>query len=280
MCPAYAYENRIAICINNECQIYAVDATGRQAGTHHIASARYEDLHSSAAPADVYEAPDGQWTPRMTTYVLAPDYTTFSGYIATLPPWEADLLQHVQLMLDPAYICLDLQIYFYAGTDGSVLFETDGAFEWSLSNTEGERVATAMGPARGADMDLYRAECTGMLSFLRFLVCIAMYANVDDSWWGLVGTDSQSLLNALYAETEAGEDGRKQLAVLDVLDAEWDLLVEIQEALRELPGVDLTYIKGHQDDRVPYDRLPLMAQLNVDADRLAAKYQNLHGAPR
>ena len=43
-----------------------------------------------------------------------------------------------------------------------------------------------------------------------------------------------------YADIEAGEEGRKQIAVLDVLDAEWDLLVEIQDTLRELPGVDLT----------------------------------------
>ena len=56
--------------------------------------------------------------------------------------------------------------------------------------------------------------------------------------------------------------------------------MEIQEALREMPGVDLIYVKGHQEDRVPYDRLPLMAQLNVDADRLAGKYNNEHGASR
>ena len=80
-----------------------------------------------------------------------------------------------------------------------MLFETDGAFGWVLFNsTEGERVASAMGPARGADMDSYRAECTGMLSLLRlFLIRIAMYANWDKKWRGLAGTDSQSLLDAL-----------------------------------------------------------------------------------
>lgn len=45
-----------------------------------------------------------------------------------------------------------------------------------------------------------------------------------------------------------------------------------------MPGVVLTYVKGHQDNRKAYDRLPLMAQLNVDADRLAGKYNREHGA--
>lgn len=63
----------------------------------------------------------------------------------TLQPWEADLLLHVHLLLDPAYISFDLQHYFYAGTDGSVLFETDGALGWMLSNIEGGRVASVMG---------------------------------------------------------------------------------------------------------------------------------------
>ena len=69
------------------------------------------------------------------------------------------------LELDPAYICFDLQLYFYAGgTDGSVKYGTHGSFGWNLSNPEGERMATAMGPSRGSKMDSYRAECTGMLS--------------------------------------------------------------------------------------------------------------------
>ena len=118
-----------------------------------------------------------------------------------------------------------------------------------------------------------------MLSFLRFLIRISTYANSDISWRGLVGTDSQSMLDRLFKK---GTDpsNHKELAILDVLDAEWDLLVEIQHALRELPGADRTYVKGHQDDKKVYAKLPLMAQLNVDADRLSGKYNQDHGARR
>ena len=149
-----------------------------------------------------------------------------------------------------------------------------------LANPEGDRVARAMGPGtRCATMDSNRAECTGMLSFLRFLIQILTHANSDISLRGLVGTDSQSMLDRLFKK---GMDPStpKELAILDVLDAEWDLLVEIQHALRELPGVDLTYVKGLQDDKKEYAKLPVMAQLNVDTDRLAGKYNQVHGARR
>lgn len=91
-----------------------------------------------------------------------------------------------------------------------------------------------------------------MLSFLRFLIRIAMFANKDEQWRGLIGIDSQSLLEALYDNNE--ENSGKQLAYLDVLDAEWDLLVEIHddnEALHNVPKalvVDLIVLAGEIDN--------------------------------
>ena len=280
--PAYIHRNVLAIRVHEEFQIYNTDVAGRQIGPQLKPNLRYEDLHPDANPVEAYEAPDGQWTARKATETITPAgataYDSLDGYFQQLQPWEADLLQHVKLVVDPRYVCFDLQHYFYAGSDGSVKHETNGSFGWIISNTEGERVVSAMGPARCAHMDSYRAECTGMLSLLRFLIRIAIYANMDECWRGLVGTDSQSMLDRLYVKGTSSST--KQLATLDVLDAEWDLLIEIQEALRELPGVDLIYVKGHQDARTRYDRLPLMAQLNVDADRLASTYHQLHGACR
>jgi hypothetical protein len=101
---------------------------------------------------------------------------------------------------------------------------------------------------------------------------------MDEPWRGLVGTDIQSMIDRLYVPGTGNTS--KQLVTLDVLDAEWDLLVEIQDALRELPGVDITDAKGHQDDKRAYASLPLMARLNVDADRLAGQYNQEHGAHR
>ena len=281
-CFAYVRGRQLALRSQDEFQVYNVDGNGRQIGAQHERGIRYSDLHPEAHPAEVYESPDGMWTVKMVTSLVEPDarpvYETFHGYTQTLLPWEADILQNVKLELEPAYICLDLQLYFYAGTDGSVKHGIHGSFGSSLSNPEGDRVATAMGPVRGAQLDSYRAECTGMLSLLRFLMRIAQYTSMEGPWRGLIGTDSQSLLDKVYEDS--GTESNKRFAALDVLDAEWDLLVEIQDALKEMPGVYLIYVKGHQDDRMAYERLPLMAQLNVDAVRLAGTYNKEHDACR
>jgi hypothetical protein len=58
---------------------------------------------------------------------------------------------------------------------------------------------------------------------------------------------------------------------------EWDLLAEIRFALQRLPYVQLVHVKGHQDKHKEYSRLNLRAQLNVDADDLAGKYQQEYG---
>ena len=118
-----------------------------------ISSIRYEDIHPEANPVEVQEAPDGQsWRMSNPTVCVVPpctpSYDSFSSYVHTLTPWESDLLQHVVLDLDPAYISFDLQLYFYAGTDGSVIHETKGAFGWMLSNTEGQRLPSGFLPGR------------------------------------------------------------------------------------------------------------------------------------
>ena len=62
--------------------------------------------------------------------------------------------------------------------------------------------------------------------------------------------------------------------ILDVLCPEWDILIEIQDALEQMSGLRLKFIKGHQDNTLPYAQLPLMARLNVDADALAGRFQD------
>lgn len=42
----------------------------------------------------------------------------------------------------------------------------------------------------------------------------------------------------------------------------------------------LQHIKGHQDKHTNYEYLPLLAQLNVDADTAAGEFQDQHGCAR
>ena len=99
-----------------------------------------------------------------------PSPRTFSEYILRLDPWEVDLLRHTELFQEPHTSCVALQNGFRAGSDGSEKFGTNGAFGWVIRDLEGHRVASGMGPSRGLVMNSYRAECSGMLAILRFLI--------------------------------------------------------------------------------------------------------------
>jgi hypothetical protein len=44
-----------------------------------------------------------------------------------------------------------------------------------------------------------------------------------------------------------------------------------------MPELVLQHVKGHQDRDIPYRRLSLLAQLNVDADAQASRYQRDFG---
>ena len=99
------------------------------------------------------------------------------------------------------------------------------------------QVATGKGPARGPRPSSYRAEAYGLLSILRFFIRLAEFTGRLEQWEGVLVTDSQSVLRTLgggdqtFKETDEPVriDGNK--VVLDVLCPEWDILIEIQEAL-------------------------------------------------
>jgi hypothetical protein len=56
----------------------------------------------------------------------------------------------------------------------------------------------------------------------------------------------------------------------DSLAPDWDIVQEIVSTIALFPKVPrFSHVKGHQDDDIPYEELPLVAQLNVDADSYA-----------
>ncbi len=118
---------------------------------------------------------------------------------------------------------------------------------------------------------------------------MAEYTETLEPWVGIIGTDSQSVLDTLAGKTTENEGYHRchlptrvngDTVTLDPLSADWDVLIEIQHALTLLPGLQLQYVKGHQDRARTVARLPLMAQLNVEADANAAAYQDAYGADR
>ncbi|KAI2494417.1 hypothetical protein MHU86_20100 [Fragilaria crotonensis] len=156
-----------------------------------------------------------------------------------------------------------------------------------LSSLDKERLAFGMGPARGRRPHSYRAEAYGLLSFLQFLIRIREFSGMHEPWVGVVATDSQSVLDTLQLgdsdpqEEELPVDLDNGEVVLDCLRPDWDVLIEIQSALRNLPRERLQYVvEGHQDRKCPYQNLDLLGELNVDADKQANDFNLEHGAHR
>ena len=211
---------------------------------------------------------------------------TFQEIIHTLNEWEVELLKDVEMEEDTFELCVDLQPFQRAASDGSVRHHRQGAFGWTIRNENGQRVAARMGPASGSKPTSYRAEAYGMLSLLQFLIRIKEYTSMHFHWEGVIATDSQSLLDTLNGVDELEQrdnfspSAENGTVVLDVLAPDWDVLIEIQKSMHQLPRIKLEYVKEHQDRDTPYPQLSQMAQLNIDADAKAGQYQDAFGAVR
>jgi exonuclease III len=249
----------------------------------------FHSVDPQAVPAAVKPSGTSQWKLHSPTQILAspiPHFVspsaTFDDYLKSLDPWEFDLLNHIELAADPYAVCHDLSYGIRGASDGSVKYEEHGAYGWVLSTDRGVRLVFGKGPVRGYHPTSFRAEGVGLLSLLRFLIRIAQYTMMHEPWSGTVVTDSKSLLDVLFGtdDTTDNEQPPPQLPYLEPTQADWDVLVELRHSLERLPGITLRHIKGHQDRKVPYPRLPLLAQLNVDADRLASQFQEEHGCSR
>jgi hypothetical protein len=119
---------------------------------------------------------------------------------------------------------------------------------------------------------------------------MAEFEEMRVPWTGVVATDSLSLLDTLFGRDETRRERERERdepinlsgskIVMDCLSPDWDILIEIQEALQKLPNIRLEHVKGHQDRDRRFADLPQMAQLNVDADAKAGAYQDAHGVTR
>jgi hypothetical protein len=250
------------------------------------------DLPSDADPAAVELVGTDLWQlihsseAQICPFASTLPASTFEEFVSRLPPWEAELLQYFELPVDPFTVSDALSHGIKAVSDGSVWTDNQGAYGWMISTDTGDRTAKGMGPARGAKVDSYRAEAYGMLAILRFLRRLAEFTTQMEPWTGILATDSLSLLDTITDKPTESTPGankfgkRKRIAHLDVKCPEWDLVSSILVELERWPGLQLQHVRGHQDRKTAYDRLPLLAQLNVDADTMATVYQCEHGMAR
>lgn len=80
--------------------------------------------------------------------------------------------------------------------------------------------------------------------------------------------DNQSVIQRIQSAIQQGH-----VAPNTELLPEHDVIKEIAATIPQLPWtIELKWVKGHQDSRVPYHQLPLEAQLNCQADAEANLY--------
>jgi hypothetical protein len=243
----------------------------------------WEQIPSDATPMEVKLIKHGIWKCTSATYVLIQGQmpaTTFDAFVATLPKWEQELLQHTTLATDANAIGVALQHGLRAVSDGFTWFKTQGSFGWILSSDTGERLDIGMGPANGSNPNSYRSEGCGMLALLLFLTRLAEFIQIHEPWTGIIATDSKSLIDTVR-HPSAGRNTEGPASTykrpLDPLSPEWDIVIGVQSLLNDMSGLKLQHIRGHQDAQFEFHRLPLLAQLNVEADDLANQYQRDHG---
>ena len=157
--------------------------------------------------------------------------------------------------------------YLIVVSDGSVR-QNHMTFGWLLSTPAGTRIAEGSGPCNGRPSSL-RSEAAGMLSASLFIAMIQEFTQFSFNKIKMVfAADNKSLIDR--------QNQHKQYTTPysnATLAAEFDLTEEIyQTHQRYRIASSFIHVKGHQDDHIEFEKLPLMAQLNVEADELASLF--------
>ena len=76
--------------------------------------------------------------------------------------------------------------------------------------------------------------------------------------------DNSSLVNTV---NKIADRQRKKFPN-ETLEPDWDVISEIVSLINNWKQI-IEWIRGHQDEKMPKERLPLPAQLNYEADELA-----------
>jgi len=239
-----------------------------------------QSLPPDAYPVDIKARP-GSYS------ILNKYHTTWLVPPTSSPPWnpllepttETMWLHVLQSRAERLVPHAELRTAFASGkvilvSDGSAP-NSQGSFGWILSHEDGTRLAWCNGAVAGYRSTSYRAEGFGILSGLLYIHLYRRNHHITVEWqWELL-CDNLSMIEKVQTLQKHQRDPYPNTT----LAAEYDVLAQIQACFKDMEPSNkptLLHIKGHQDDDTPYERLPIRAQLNVDADRLAAEYLDDH----
>ena len=122
-------------------------------------------------------------------------------------------------------------------------------------------------------MDPYRAECAGILAGFIIISMICAYKEIETGG-AKIGCDGASALDMAFKKFWDVRTSDSHFDLIHIL-IQWHNKIPIQ--LRK------HWIKGHQDKKIPFQRLDRMAQMNVLCDRAASDLGQIvpdHEVPR
>ncbi|KAI2497423.1 hypothetical protein MHU86_17081 [Fragilaria crotonensis] len=153
-------------------------------------------------------------------------------------------------------------------SDGG-LSNKKGTFGWVLAATN-ETLYQCSGPVDGPrdTSSSTRSELCGYASALLQLTTLSKLWNKRHRCKFRWIVDSKAAIQRVLRHTRHGRPQRKQ-------PNNTDLMTIIISNTRDLKRpIKTSWIKGHQDETISYDRLPLRARLNIDADFLATRHRH------
>ena len=233
----------------------------------------YEQLHNNVLPNDIRNS---SWlAPRMDPifhpYISpANDLsipTSFSEYVNSLPSWMHLYLTHVTILLPLSEVLnlITTESLIY-GTDGSAKHNI-GSFSWYLSTISGIRLVSNSGECTGRDQYSFRSESQAILSVILFHHHFGNYHEVELPSSIQIYSDSNSFITR-YNKTSKRVQSTPNSSSFFL--PEWDIFQEINQQMQHHKlQLTVQYVKSHQDKTTTFEELPLEAQLNIQADKLA-----------
>lgn len=212
---------------------------------------------------------------RGPTRLHQPATNTFEDYILQLPKWRSDILMHWSSVPVPQLIRLLAQnTTLYLASDGAFSEENmTGAYGVVIA-TNVEELMTGQGSAPGA-LHLhssFRSELYGLLAGCLLLAEIIKYYNlpVQQNQQLKIYIDNKGVVDRV------NKHRRTPVTLREMLDTDIDIELQILHELQDLTTiglqiVPLTHVKAHQDRHKQLSDLSREAQLNVQADHLAAQ---------
>jgi hypothetical protein len=197
-------------------------------------------------------------------------------FIASQSTWIRQFLEEVHFYTDDGHQNID-EILILQDKCGHLLSVSDGSvkfhnmlFCWIITTPDGRRLAAGCGPCKRGGNSL-RSEGAGMLAATLFIALISHH--MSHKIKAKCISDNKELIRRMTEHKHYEEPFPNA-----TLASEYDIIEEIYEMCK-IYNIKSSYhwVRGPQAKHAAYEDLSLQAQLNVDADWYAGKYQDESG---